>query len=32
MAAYAVVRLKAGHSGIIQGYFLLGWWCPGWSS
>ena len=24
MAAYAVVRLKAGPSGIIQGYFLLG--------
>ena len=29
MAAYAVVRLKAGHSGIIQGYFLLGLVVPG---
>ncbi len=29
MAAYAVVRLKAGHSGVIQGYFLLGLVVPG---
>ncbi len=29
MAAYAVVRLRAGHSAAIQGYFLLGLVVPG---